>query len=469
MSNYIDSDDYEIEKKLAKKRELREAKQRKKKINRIIILLTTINLIVGGTNFARVALVRENPFDGYSISSSDFNFKYKIARSRNMLNDESIKESLEYLKNADVKEKKAYALYYAIISNYNFTKEEKKALEAYMDYAIDNKYLNYEKIYDSFVNLSIKRNVDLGDNIVGQFDGNNEIRLSNKADSSTLFHELCHSDVKNNFPLWFEEGLTELISNEYYGSKSGVYGLNKNVIRFMCEIIGKEEARDLLFKIEGTGNFNLLTEALINKGIDKKLCEEFYNVLEEYHYYQLAGELTTKGASMLCVKIKVFLSNMYDIVYNNPNNVNDVINKLLTSIDINLEEYKFYYLNSQKIEENKKISSIKYYYPDNLCDNLTKDCETIELNKKTYIKITLDLVEKCDKSKLIKSITYYNDNNTINYIMNNDDIVLYESSKKTNRNLIDMFKNKYKKIDVDQYMKYPLSIEKKSNFIEKNK
>ena len=53
--------------------------------------------------------------------------------------------------------------------------------------------------------------------------------------------------------------------------------------------------------------------------------------------------------------------------------------------------------------------------------------------------------------------------------MNNDDIVLYESSKKTNRNLIDMFKNKYKKIDVDQYMKYPLSIEKKSNFIEKNK
>ena len=48
--------------------------------------------------------------------------------------------------------------------------------------------------------------------------------------------------------------------------------------------------------------------------------------------------------------------------------------------------------------------------------------------------------------------------------MNNDDIVLYKSSKKTNRNLIDMFKNKYKKIDVDQYMKYPLSIEKKSNF-----
>ena len=145
MSNYIDSDDYEIEKKLAKKRELREEKQRKKKINRIISLLTTINLIVGGTNFARVALVRENPFDGYSISSSDFNFKYKIARSRNMLNDESIKESLEYLKTADIKEKKAYALYYAIISNYNFTKEEKKALEAYMDYAIDNKYLNYEE------------------------------------------------------------------------------------------------------------------------------------------------------------------------------------------------------------------------------------------------------------------------------------------------------------------------------------
>ena len=97
MSNYIDSDDYEIEKKLAKKRELREEKQRKKKINRIISLLTTLNLIIGGTSFARVALVRENPFDGYSISSSDFNFKYKIARSRNMLNDESIKESLEYL------------------------------------------------------------------------------------------------------------------------------------------------------------------------------------------------------------------------------------------------------------------------------------------------------------------------------------------------------------------------------------
>ena len=469
MSNYIDSDDYEIEKKLAKKRKLREEKQRKKKINRIISLLTTLNLIVGGTNFARVALVRENPFDGYSISSSDFNFKYKIARSRNMLNDESIKESLEYLKTADIKEKKAYALYYAIISNYNFKKEEKKALEAYMNYAIDNKYLNYEKIYDSFVNLSIKRNVDLGDNIVGQFDGNNEIRLSNTADSSTLFHELCHSDIKNKLPLWFEEGLTELITNEYYGSKSGIYGLNKNVIRFICEIIGKEEARDLLFKIEGTGDFNLLTEALINKGIDKKLLQEFYNLLFEYHYYQLAGELKTEGATMLGVKIKGCLAVMYDTVYGNSNNVSGVINKLLTGIDINLEDYKFYYLNSQKIEENKKISSIKYYYPADLCDNLTKDCETIELNKKTYIKITLDLVEKCDKSKLIKSITYYNDNNTINYIMNNDDIVLYESSENNNRNIIDMFIEKYEEIDAEKYIKYSFREEKEVNSIEKNK
>ena len=160
---------------------------------------------------------------------------------------------------------------------------------------------------------------------------------------------------------------------------------------------------------------------------------------------------------------------MYDTVYGNSNNVSGVINKLLTGIDINLEDYKFYYLNSQKIEENKKISSIKYYYPADLCDNLTKDCETIELNKKTYIKITLDLVEKCDKSKLIKSITYYNDNNTINYIMNNDDIVLYESSENNNRNIIDMFIEKYEEIDAEKYIKYSFREEKKVNSMEKNK
>ena len=46
MSNYIDSDDYEIEKKLAKKRELREAKQRKKKIRLMDIVYLLVILIL---------------------------------------------------------------------------------------------------------------------------------------------------------------------------------------------------------------------------------------------------------------------------------------------------------------------------------------------------------------------------------------------------------------------------------------
>lgn len=468
MTNYIDSEDYEIEKKIAKKREAIAKKRKKQKLNRIISLLTTFNIVIGGVGITSAIVVHENPFDGYSISSSDFNFKYKALRSRNMLNDESIKESLDYLKSSDIEEKKAYALYYAIISNYNFKKEEKKALSAYINYAIDNKYLNYENVYNSFTNLSIKRNIDLGNNIVGQYNGYNEIRLSNKADSSTLFHELCHSDKGGNLPLWFEEGITELISNEYYDSISGVYCLNKNVIRILCEIIGKEDARDLFFQIEGTGNFNLLTEVLIKKGIDKKLCEELYDALEEYHYYQSNNELKTKGASIISTKVRGCLSIMFDTTHSNSNYGNGVVDKLLTSIDINLDEYKFYYLNSKKIEENKNFCSIKYYYPVTLCDNINGICEGIQVGQEKYVKISDEMLDNCNKSKLMKSVTYYNDESITNYIIDGNNKIITESNEKISKNLINMFKEKYEEIDIKQYVKYPL-LEKENKYIEKNK
>ena len=70
---------------------------------------------------------------------------------------------------------------------------------------------------------------------------------------------------------------------------------------------------------------------------------------------------------------------------------------------------------------------------------------------------------------MIKSITYYNDNNTINYVMNDNDIVLYESSENNNRNIIDMFVEKYEEIDIEKYIKYSFREEKEVNSIEKNK
>ena len=226
MPIYKDAEDYEIEEKLAKRAKRIKEDKRKRIISALLAFNIVCNVLGTTAITTKYKFIHKNPFDGCSANFDDFNFNYKASKTMSILEDENYKDCVEYIKNMDIDKKKAYALYYAIIKNDDFKEDEKKALSSYINYAIDNKYLNYEKIYNSFISLSIKRNIRLEKNILGQYDGNNEIRLSSKATFSTLFHELCHSDKNNNLPLWFEEGITELISNEYFEEKTGVYALN---------------------------------------------------------------------------------------------------------------------------------------------------------------------------------------------------------------------------------------------------
>ena len=138
---------------------------------------------------------------------------------------------------------------------------------------------------------------------------------------------------------------------------------------------------------------------------------------------------------------------MYNISYNNPKHTNGVVDILFYNVDINLKEYKFYYLNQEKQKKYKNFYQIRYYYPLNLYyEEINDDInlkERQEINDENYVRLNDSELKKCDQSKTIKFITYFNDDVTNTYISkNNDDTILFKSNE-NNKNIIDHYMNIY--------------------------
>lgn len=281
MKLYRDKDPYVYRETLYDKK-----KKEEDKVKRIVSALLACEIVLtsGLTVLtAKYEFDHSNPFDGSKITSSNFSSNYKAMKARSFLEDEDFKETIEYIKNADIDEKKAYLLYYAILSNESLEKQEKEMLKGYIQYFIDNKYLDYEYVYDKLFSIKIsERNAKFpGTNISSQYSpSTNSIKLGIEED---LSHEVEHSmmDVKD-YP-WIDEGYNSIISSEYHNDRA-TYAIESNVIRVLCEMIGKEEGRECFFKVAATNDINLLTQALVEKGIDESYCEELYTLLNEYVY-----------------------------------------------------------------------------------------------------------------------------------------------------------------------------------------
>lgn len=365
MKLYKDKDPYVYNDSLFNKQ-----RKRENRIKRIISALMACEIfcsVMAIDSSVKYEINHSNSFDEQSISSSDFVSNYKAIRARSFIEDESFKETIQSIKNSDINEKKAYLLYYALLSNESLTKEEKENLTGYIQYFIDNKYLDYEYVYKQFSTLKIAPiNKDLGS--AGTYTAiNNTINFdSEEARKEALTHEAYHSEDKSgkilsyNDYAWFIEGLTSVLNYEYFDKKDDGYDAKASFIRILCLFVGS----DKLFETRATGDINVLINALMEKGIKKDDIDEIFNLINQYNFEE---NKTSIEASVITFKLKKKLWKSYKIINKDSKFVNPLFCKYLNIIcnpyiapDEKSKE-NIYYFNKEKMKETKIPNTIYYH------------------------------------------------------------------------------------------------------------
>lgn len=336
-----------------------------------IVLIGTVS--VYGISYS---LKKENPFDGQTITSTNFSTNYKVEKSKSFLEDEGFKETIENIKKSDMDEKKAYLLYYALLSNESLTKEEKQKLTGYIQYFIDNKYLDYEYVYKQFSTLKLSPiNKDLG--YAGTYTAmNNTIKFdSEEARKDALTHEAYHSEDKSgkilsyNDYAWFIEGLTSVLNYEYFNQKdNGNDGndVKAYFIRILCELVNP----DILFKVRATGDMNILIDELVNKGARKDTVLELFKLFNDYNYLEEDEKTINDNLNIihetLKKEISIKLIEIYNSIYNTPDFIKPIYFDYILKIEldgktsnVSSTETSFYYFNSLKKDTFSEIKNLE--------------------------------------------------------------------------------------------------------------
>lgn len=364
MKFYKDKDSYVYNKSLYDKQ------KRKDFLTRLKCALLVLNIIFSSgviANNINYSFKRINPFDGQSISSSDFISNYKAEKSKSFLEDEDFKDVIDSIKNSNMDEKKAYLLYYALLSNDSLTEEEKKNLTGYIQYFIDNKYLDYEYVYNRLSNLKVGPiNKDLGAAGTTNLQYNTINFDSEESRKTCITHEIFHLEDKSGKILsygdyaWFLEGLTSVLNYEYFDRKDDGYDFKADFIRILCLFIGS----DKLLETRATGNIDILIDALIEKGIEKEKIEEMFYLLNKYNFEE---NKTSIESGKLIFEVQKILFECYNIIYNNPEFINPLFYNYFSQMGNPYIQpsYKtdenIYFFNKRKV--NKVFNSI-YYHND---------------------------------------------------------------------------------------------------------
>lgn len=372
--------------------------QRKKEITkRVVCVLMACGITFSGIHFltsTNYEVEKSNPFDGNKANFSDPDVINKLNESVYFLKDESLQATKEFIKNSNMDEKKAYLLYYALISNDSLTEKEKKDLSPYIQYFIDNKDLNYEYVYDKLNSFCVKPNDPslLEEGIAGFYteDDNSFTFATNEERNYALSHESLHSEAMKGDSItydeyaWFIEGLTCAINYEYFNEPVDGTDMKTVFIRTLCELIEPS----ILLKTRNTSDINILINALINKGLNEEEINELFTAFNDYNW---ADEEDPSEINPIKVRIISKLKDIYLKIYKDGDNVKPMFLQYL----IYIADYgssiidKKYYFNTTKVGEiPTEKDSYEFYYAEDGTVYVSNDssmlCEENEFIKEYY-------------------------------------------------------------------------------------
>ena len=161
----------------------------------------------------------------------------------------------------------------AAIENKSLTEEEKQTVYKFKDLLDDNPYLDKTNAYDNLQKLNIiyDEDADRDDNVLGFYvNTDDEITIIQDNDKKeTMLHELVHCIYSNNYipklPKFFNEGMTELLTNEYFEENPFIekvsYPYEILMVKILCEIVGEDKVLESYSK----GDIKILEEELGKK------------------------------------------------------------------------------------------------------------------------------------------------------------------------------------------------------------
>lgn len=396
--------------------------ENKKKGKKIKIFLLAMGIVAAGTGslFLGDRLIKPHlmpsPFNGSEINIDVDELNESAAAVYEVVKPQMNTAEIEkYVKeNLSNDEKKGVLLLSALHQNPFVNDEELRAFAGFIQYANDNKYLDYERIYKSFLNLWVFKNQNL-DGPVGTYSSLfNIVRLE---ELSALYHELFHAEehvnnytYNNEVQLWFSEGFSEVLCYEYVLHQQQGYSVECAAIRIITELVGA----DKMLEARGKQSVEIVVNALLEKGVDKSTITQLFTALNDYNFKNNSNNQANDDEAIqeVIAKISNLLIMVYNQVYNTPEVVSptfiynlDLLNKRIL---INLEEVNYYLFNSAL----KKRYPILSTNPSNELVNIKSDKDVRERPVAIHYeyepnKIVTYMTLKDDGNRKVKIETTY--------------------------------------------------------------
>ena len=331
-----------------------------KNVKRGISLVLSSVIIFNGIILPIYKINKLNPFKDCNIKSSSFCSDYKAARTESYLKTVEFKEALDMIKNADIETKKAYILWDGIIHNDNLSSKDIENIKGYIQYFIDNKYLNYEYVYNQLSTIKLIVDSKTSSNASYDRENNTMVFESDSSRDKCIGHEFAHSEdysgsiLNGNNYVWLIEGLNSILNYEYNNATTDAWDIKAYFIRILCELIDS----DVFFKVRATGNVDLIINELENKGLSKTQINELFDIVNNFNKtYFIEKKQLKEDINPIKIQLIDKLREAYNVIYKDQTVVKPIYYAYLNRIAsfphdrTNIIE-NFYYFNTLKKSEN---------------------------------------------------------------------------------------------------------------------
>ena len=256
-------------------------------------------------------------------------------------------------------------IYISVNENSNLTEEEKEVIFSLNNLLEENPYLDIKTAKENLSTLKIVYKPELKkNNVLGIYDPEtNTIEIYEDINNETLIHELLHCifyHSDNNLPKYIIEGVTELLTNEYFIEnpylEESCYPFEITMVKILCDIVGSES----VLKSYSTGDFQYVKDSMSSQ-YGKFITEETLKIINSIF---LSYEYGQKPSSESINKMISILEKM------NVENFNLEILKLLNSHDPINDYKRFVFENGY---------SIKPYFSKQLINE--EETNLIKINK----------------------------------------------------------------------------------------
>ena len=183
----------------------------------------------------------------------------------------------------------------SIFENNNLDENTKNLFYEFYPIIEDCTYMLRNEAYKSLLKVEViykGRDEDISSTVMGDYSYKEEIiniYKDNDEDNKVLTHEGIHcmfsNEVTNNLPRYFQEGMTQLIRNEYFSDdpfcEFEFYAYEVAYVKMLCELLGN----NLVLKAFCTGDFSVITNYMDKYNDNELSSNEILNIYEDSFYH----------------------------------------------------------------------------------------------------------------------------------------------------------------------------------------